>query len=131
MRTLQVHLAAAALLSIPMSAQAAGECPAYPDDMKEIVYLDIKKETLVRDVYIGQEGCDLHLALMVNAATNETYAKDLAERFVRLTKALGPGPGPSKQIGKGIYNFLVGVFTTAEKRLAMGAKSSFSRRLVW
>lgn len=110
-----------------MNPDAARECPVYPEDMKQIVYLGLKKERLVCDVYIGQEGCDLKLALVVDTATNETYAKDLRDRFVRLTKTFGPSAAPSKRIGKGIYNFMVGVFTLAEKRLVMGAKVSFGK----
>ena len=118
-------------LVVARPAPAAGKCPVYPDDRKNLVYLELKKEVLVRDVYIGQDGCDLKLALVVSASTNRPYAKNLGDRFVRLTKAVGPGPAPSKQIGKGIYNFLVGVFTTTKKRLAMGAKDSLARRISW
>lgn len=130
MRVIQILLAAA-LLNSPAIAQASGQCPVYPAGMKKIVYQQIKKESLVRDVYIGQEGCDLKLAVVVSPAANEAYAMAIGDRFVRFTKALGPGPGPKKQIGKGIYNFLVGVFTSSEKRLAMGAKVSGARRLSW
>ena len=93
--------------------------------------MDFKDRKLVRDAYIGQEGCDLKLVLVVNAAANRDYAKILADNFVRLTKALGPGPGPTKQIRKGIYNFTVGVFTSAKKRVVLGVKVSGARRLTW
>ena len=123
--------AAFAVAQIGAMPAIAEDCPAYPDDMKALIYLELKKEILVHDAYIGQDGCSLKLAIVVNAAANEAYARTVGDRFVRLTKALGPGPGPSKQIGKGIYNFLVGVFTAGEKRLALGAKVSGARRITW
>ena len=127
---IRVAAAIAAFVAIPVIA-GAGDCPPYPDDVKPLIYLELKKEPLVRDAYIGQDGCDLKLAVVVNAAANEAYARDVGERFIRLTKALGPGPGPSKQVGKGIYDFLVGVFTVGEKRLAMGAKNRHGTRISW
>ena len=127
---IQAAAVVAALVTTPFIAQASS-CPPYPDGLKAVVYLEFNKEVLVRDTYIGQKGCDLKLAIVVNAAANEAYARSVGERFVRLTKALGPGPGPSKQVGKGIYNFLVGVFTPGQKQLALGAKSSGARRITW
>ena len=123
--------AAFAVAQIGAMPAIAEDCPAYPDDMKALIYLELKKEILVHDAYIGQKGCDLKLAVVVNAAANEAYARDLGERFVRLTKTFGPGPAPSKQIGKGIYSLLVGVFTSGEKRLVLGAKVSGARRITW
>ena len=110
---------------------SASDCPEYPEDMKGLIVADFKREILVRDAAILQDECDLRLVLIVNAATSEDYAKDLGERFVRMTKGLGPGPGPSKQIGKGIYSYLVGVYTSSEDQLALGAKAAGARRIMW
>ena len=114
-----------------VGSSSADTCPIYPEDLKTLIYAEFKRELVVRDAYIGQDDCDLTLALVVNAATSEEYAKDLGDRFVRLTKALGAGPSSSKQIGKGIYNFLVGVYTAQETKLALGAKAAGSTRILW
>ncbi len=128
------HALAALLLAFSAIAPAtslANECPPYPEDVKGMVVGEFMRELLVRDAGIFQDGCDLKLVLVVNSATTEEYARDLGDRFVRLTKGLGPGPGPEKQIGKGIYNYLVGVFTPGEDRLALGAKVAEAVKLTW
>lgn len=71
------------------------------------------------------------LVLFLNAAMNEEYAKELGDRFVRMTKAFGLGPSSDEQIGKGVYDYLVGVYTTTEKELALGAKVASARRISW
>ena len=133
MQRTRIALAAlllAMLMCTPATSLADG-CPPYPEDLKVMVVGEFKRELVVRDAGIFQDGCDLKLVLVVNAATTEAYALELGDRFVRMTKALGPGPGPDQEIGTGIYNYLVGVFTSNEKRLALGAKVATATRLTW
>lgn len=130
MRGMVVAAAVLVVMSTPGS-RAADDCPPYSDDLKAVVYQSMKADALVRDVHIGQDGCDLTLAVVVSAATSELGARELGDRFVRLTKSFGPGPVPAQFIGKGIYNYTVGVFTAAEKRLAMGAKARGATGISW
>ena len=130
MRGMVVAAAVLAVMGTPGS-RAADDCPPYSDDLKAVVYQALKADAPVRDAHIGQEGCDLSLTVVVNAATGELDAKELGDRFVRLTKSFGPGPEPAQFVGKGIYNYTVGVFTAAEKRLAMGAKARGARDISW
>lgn len=124
------NIALGAVLAMPAMVWAS-DCPPYPEVERSMVVCEFRRETVVRDAGIFQDGCDLKLVLVVNSATTKTYALELGDRFVRLTKALGPGPSPNQEIGKGIYNYLVGVFTSSEERLALGAKVAEAVRLTW
>ena len=87
---------------------------------------------LVRDAAIRQDGNELRLVIVVSPAANGEYAKELGEVFVRRVKGLSPDDPPSKDIGRGIYDYLVGVFyPTGERPIAQGAKVSFSTRISW
>lgn len=51
----------------------------------------------------------MNLVIIANAAINEEYAKELADSFVRIVKTFSEDESPGKEIGAGIYNYLVGV----------------------
>ena len=124
-------LLTAALTIAPLTDAVADNCLIYPENTKKYVYLEFNDRPMVRDTHIRQKGCDLTLAIVVDRAVNEAYAQELGDNFVRFTKALGPGPGPSRQIGKGIYNYLIGVFTPDKKQIALGAKDASARSIYW
>ncbi|MYJ73016.1 MAG: hypothetical protein F4092_14865 [Rhodospirillaceae bacterium] len=113
------------------SPAASAGCPVYPDELKALVYQAMNGRAHVRDVYIGQKRCRLSLALVVGYAASETYARDLGDSIVRLTKSFGAGPAPRKKIGKGIYDFLVGIYRPDETRVALGAKGRHAREIRW
>ena len=85
----------------------------------------------VRDAAITQEGRQLSLALIVRRTTSEASGKQLGDNFVRIVKSVGPDSAPGKEIGRGQYDYLIGVFYPNEKRLAMGAKVRTSPRITW
>jgi len=64
---------------------------------------------LAVDADVFQDGEDLNLVIIANAAINEEYAKELADSFVRIVKTFSEDESPGKEIGAGIYNYLVGV----------------------
>ena len=124
-------LLTAALTIAPLTDAVADNCPIYPENTKKYAYLEFNDRPMVRDTHIRQRGCDLTLAIVVDWAVSESYAQELGDNFVRFTKALGPGPGPSRQIGKGIYNYLIGVFTPDKRQVVLGAKDASALSIYW
>ena len=114
--------------SIPVSAD---ECPIYPEEAKALVYQIMNSRSIIREVHIRQEDCRLGLAIIISYTANEIIAKEHGDDMVRLTKSFGPEPGPRGEIGKGLYDYLVGVFSLDEKRLALGAKSRNAKSITW
>ncbi len=56
----------------------------------------------------------------------------MGDSFVRMVKALGPGPSPSKRVGKGVYEYMIGVYGwPSERRIALGVKVPESERITW
>ena len=56
----------------------------------------------------------------------------MGDDFVRLTKFFGSEEMPGgKHIGKGLYDYTVGIFNPDETEVATGAKVSFSRSISW
>ena len=132
----QRMIAAAGLVSVASLALAlsaapglADGCPVYPDDRKNLVYSIVNEQHLVRDSHIGQDGCGLYLAIIIGHAANEDYAREVGDNMVRLTKSLGPGP--ARDIGKGIYDYTIGVYRPDKTRIAIGAKNRSAKRILW
>ena len=93
-----------------------GEITAYPE---------------VLDAAITQEGRDLSLVVVVGFATTEEQAKKLGDNFVRLVKTLSQDVPPGKDIGTGMFNYLVGVYYPDEKVVALGAKARTAINIRW
>ena len=85
----------------------------------------------VMDAAVAQDGDDISLVLIVGFATNESRAKEIGENFVRMTKSLMKDGAPGREIGKGKYNYLIGVYYPNEKAVALGAKARTADRLTW
>lgn len=107
------------------------DTPIISGDVQAIVITQIGGDPVVRDAAITQRGDDISLVLIVGYATSEAKAKSLGDNFVRLTKSLSQDTPPGRMIGRGIYNYLVGVYYPNEERLAKGAKVAFSDRISW
>ena len=91
----------------------------------------VKAYPEVRDAAVSQKGDQLSLVLIVGFATNTQRAKTLGENFVRLTKSLGPDRSPGKEIGKGIFDYVIGVYYPDESQVVLGAKSRAAERISW
>ena len=100
-------------------------------DVKAAVVSNIKAYPLVRDAAIIQEADQLSLVLIVDFATNTQHAKTLGDNFVRMTKSLGPDSSPGKTIGKGIFDYVIGVYYPDETQVVLGAKSRTAERIRW
>ena len=110
---------------------AATDVPVLTEEQKSLAINAMMGQSLVSDAAITQDGRNLSLVLVVNAAASEEYAKELGSNFVRLVKTFGPEEAPGREIGEGIYDYLVGVYTPAEEQIALGAKVSFARSITW
>lgn len=110
---------------IPSSAEAI------PTDPKDMAVSSIVASPGVLDAAVTQDGESYSLVIIVDYATNEAYARQLGDNFVRMVKALGPDDPPGKQIGRGDYDYVVGVYYPNEKQLVLGAKSRAADRISW
>ena len=102
-----------------------------PTDFKSLAVHEIKRSPRVRDASVALDGRTLSLVIIVEYATNESYAKQLGDNFVRLVKTFSDDDPPGQKIGRGTYDYLVGVYYPNEKRLVLGAKSRAADHISW
>ena len=99
---------------------------------KELAMNSILGYSGVHDAAISQEGDDLSLVIIVGCAITVNDAKDLGENFVRLVKTFGPESAPTgSEIGRGNFDYLVGVYCGNERKIVQGAKVKTSARINW
>ena len=91
----------------------------------------IKENSGVVDAAINQDGKTVSLVIIVGYATNERWAKEVGENFVRLVKSLSQDSQPGKMIGRGMYDYLIGVYYPDQERMALGAKARNADRISW
>lgn len=140
--------AIAAVIVVPLiwmiavsSDQGSGEARRYsaPEPRVSVMSADarqmasdtIELEIDVLDASISQEGEKLALAIIVLDGTSEARAMELGDNFVRLAKTFGPDDNPSREIGRGRYDYLVGIRSAGGSDIAMGAKVGSSPRITW
>ena len=125
------------LLTLVIGMLLLGACgteqppPSLTSEQKNLAIQVIKEYPEVRDAAVGQDGKELSLVVIVDYATSIERVKNLGDNFVRLVKTYGPEPSPGKEIGKGLFDYLIGVYYPNEKLAAMGAKASFSDHISW
>ena len=115
----------------PRRSSPAQSRPLISSEIKSIILTTIKDHPLVLDAALEQYDIDINLVLVVSPITNESGAKELGEDFVRLTKTLSPDTPPSRSVGFGIYDYLIGVYYPDETLVVMGAKVRSSDRISW
>ena len=122
-------------IPIPTAMPAPTAPPTLPPptvkDIEEFLIPNIKSQPDVMDAAVAQDGDDISLVLIIGFATNESRAKELGENFVRITKSLMNDGAPGREIGKGKYNYLIGVYYPNEKTVALGAKAKTAGQLKW
>ena len=108
-------------------------CPPITGETQNMINAEIEQRTEVPDAAISQSenGCMVSLEAVVDGETNQETARAAGMSFVRLTKAMSPDESPSKEIGKGIYNYIFVVNTPTERTLAEGRKVSNSPSITW
>lgn len=119
------------LLATGCGSTAPAEVPEVTEEQKGFAIQAIMDYSLVRDAAISQEDETLSLVIIANAAINEEYAKELADSFVRLVKTFSEDVSPGKEIGKGIYDYLVGVYTPSEEEIVIGYKNKDLDHITW
>ena len=86
----------------------------------------------MRDASITQEGKTVRLSLVIIAGTSKNKAIELGDSFIRAVKSYNASePSPEKEIGRGIYNYQVFVFSQTEQLLAFGSKFSNLKSIIW
>ena len=102
------------------------------EEVGQIIIESIKDYPEVRDAAISQDDRTFSLVLVVAQATSQSKAQQLGDNFVRMTKTfLQDGEAPGLQIGRGEYDYLIGVYRPNEERIASGAKSRGADRISW
>lgn len=96
-----------------------------------IAVSEIKDRSMVRDAAYSRKNDTYNLAIIVDYAISEEYAKRLGDNFVRLIKSMSDDESPGKEIGSGKYNYLIGVYFPNEKEVVMGAKANASKKIIW
>ena len=127
--------ATVAATSTPSPAEVSDVIPTATSQLSvttnDVVVSSMLEYEQVIDAAITQEGDAIGLVLVVGYATNESYAKELGDRFIRLCKSLSDDEPPGKAIGKGKYDYLIGIYYPNEKQIALGAKSRGADRISW
>lgn len=131
MKTVTLIIFMLLALILPITPGIAKDVPQLTDEQKELAISSIEGYSEVQDAAINQDGKQLSLAIVVGYATNKETAKDLGDSFVRLVKSFGPEDNPEKEIGPGLYDYLIGVYYPDKSQIALGAKCSSCRKITW
>ncbi len=116
----------------PTSTPVPTPEPPTIEELGQVIIEGIKGYPEVRDAAISQDEHTLSLVLVVAQATSQSRAQQLGDNFVRMTKTLlQDGEAPGQQIGRGEYDYLIGVYRPNEERIALGAKSRVADRISW
>lgn len=105
--------------------------PVVTAQEKQMAIDMIKGYEEVTDAGISQENGTLSLVVFVKYGTSKEQAKEMGDNFVRLVKTFTQDISPEKEIGEGIYDYMIGVYYPNEKKIAIGAKSSIGRNITW
>ncbi len=119
------------IVNTPDKTETFNEIPRITKETKGMAINVIKNYPLVVDVAIKQKGRDISLVLIVDRAVSKQKAKELGDNFVRLVKSFSKDKIPGKKIGRGIYNYLVGVYYPDEVKLVIGAKVYTAEQITW
>ena len=91
----------------------------------------IKRERGVLDANIIQNNVKVNLFLKVESSTSREHAKGLGDIFVRLVKKECRDFDPNKDIGEGIYDYLITVYYPEKILLMKGIKESQAKFINW
>jgi len=111
----------------PMSLMS----PEITKENKRKAIQKIKEQDGVIEAVILQNDAKVKLVLTVIEATTKEQGKELGERFVRLIKTFCRDPNPNKEIGKGIYDYIVEVYYPEKKELVIGIKDRLNEFIAW
>lgn len=121
-----VHVASTPL---PTSAQVRSVPTA--SEVEALVADSVMLQPEVVDSAVSKKGREVSLVLIVRYATNEARARVLGENAVRMYKSFSDDTHPGKSVGKGRYDYIIGVYYPNKKQVAFGAKVSFAEHISW
>jgi len=98
---------------------------------KQFAISNIQEHKGVRAASIGQKEETLSLAVIVDYGMPKARAKEIGESFVRLVKSSSGEEMPGKEIGRGVYDYLIGVYYPNKDEVVFGAKASIAPRISW
>lgn len=115
------------------------ELPNIPDEAKQLAIDQVKQYDEVQDAYVGVEGDEISLAIVVQPGTSEETAKELGDNFARLVSSMAASlndelKGTAKDNLGEIYNYYdlhVGVGTGPDDFIVQGAKVTGSNNITW
>ena len=91
----------------------------------------IKHQNEIIDAVIMQNDAKVKLVLTVKEGTTKERAKELGESFVRLIKTFCRDPNPNKEIGIGVYDYMIEVYYPDKNELAIGIKVCMNKSISW
>lgn len=83
------------------------------------------------DAALKQKGNTLSLVVVVSHGTSADRAKEIGEDFVRLVKSFSKDVSPEREVGQGVYDYLIGVYYPGQIEIATGAKASIATSIRW
>jgi hypothetical protein len=102
------------------------------DHEKTLAVTSVKNYPEVVDAAVKQDGRKVSLVVIVRRGTSVGKAKQLGNNFLRMVKTFSKAePNPGTQIGSGVFDYLIGIYTPDQKELVLGAKVRNSPRITW
>lgn len=107
------------------------QTPVFPSDKADLAISQIESYPEVLEAAIKQNDDDLSLVIIVIPGLSSERAKELGDNFARMVKSFGPEEAPTKNIGRGLFNYLVGVYYPNEAKVVIGAKVKNRTSITW
>ncbi len=93
---------------------------------------DIREKIEVVDARIHQEEQNISVVLVVNDDTSKQMAEKLGNHFVSEIFVLSDTrPGDAGTLEKGRFNYLIGIYTPNQRRIAVGSKRQGDTKISW
>ena len=115
------------------SVDRATPTPEVDLDLRAQLAVDQMEEYAgVMDAAVRLEGRNVSLVLVVYPAVGPGLAEELGDTFVRVSKSLLNDGASGKQIGRGKYDYLIGVYWPGgDDPIVLGAKSRAAENIRW
>ena len=115
------------------SVDRATPTPEVDLDLRAQLAVDQMEEYAgVMDAAVRLEGRNVSLVLVVYPAVGPGLAEELGDTFVRVSKSLLNDGASGKQIGRGKYDYLIGVYWPGDDDpIVLGAKSRAAENIRW
>lgn len=102
-----------------------------PQEAMDLAVLTMLQYAEVLDAAIFQVEYGFNLVLLVQWNVNAYQAQQIGEAFLRSFKTFNDDDNPGTTVGRGKYDYNVGVYYPDETLLAIGSKASVAYRISW